>query len=143
MLRSLCAVLIAVILGLTLARFIEGMGSAALGLDPGPGPMTDDRSGKTQLSSGMAGVLLASWWISAFVASCTSLLIGGRWAPLAWLAATCISFNAIISLLAVAAPWWIWPGGVASAAIGGYLGIRAFGGTYAVRRASRKTGVFE
>ena len=64
MLRSLFAVIVAVIAGLGAAKFLEGGLEAVSGAQDG---------------AGYSFILAASWFFGAFVAALIALLIGRRW----------------------------------------------------------------
>ena len=132
MLRSLFAVIVAVLVGLGAARFVEGAGAgfhvdAASPVAPAQTALPETasrapeanaleadtleaRPSRRRLSVREGVWLTASWTLGAFVAAAAALLLGRRWAPLGWLAAATVFFNAIITLIGVVAPWPVWPG---------------------------------
>ncbi len=109
MLRSLFAVLVSVILGLSIAKFIEGGGISLMGEERG-------------LSYSL--LLLFSWFVSAFIASALAICIGRGWAPLGLLSALTIFFSAFMTLLSASLSWAMWPGAAVAAIVGGYLALR-------------------
>jgi len=131
MLRSLIAVVAAVIVGLATAKFVEGAGQAGLGLDAA----APDRTAY-QL------VLLAGWALGAFSAAATATLIGRRWAPLGWLAAASVLLEAGVTLIAFKLSLILWPAAVAAAGAGGYMATRLFRAEIAYPRKSGTRDVF-
>lgn len=129
MLRSLAAVIVAVIAGLTTAKMVEGGVAGLLGASPGAAPY---------------GVsLLAGWFAGALVAGVLALVIGKRWAPLGVLGAAAIFLAAIITLASYPLPWLLWPGAVAATGLGGYAAIRATGARKEYPAITRKSGLFD
>lgn len=99
MLRSLFAIIVAVIAGLSVARFIEAA-TASLRASPaslGDGALPFDH----QLT------LVVGWFVGAAVASALALLLGRKWAPLGFLASGTILFSAIITILTFSLNWLI------------------------------------
>ena len=88
MVRSLIAVIIAVIFGLAVANGFERVGLAWDGLSP----------------IGFDSFLLAGWGTAAFVAAIIALLIGRKWAPLGWLAAAAMVLFGLASSAVMALP---------------------------------------
>ena len=118
MLRSLIAVLVATIVGLTVSKFIEGAGLALLAPPPEPGGETAGAPG------GYGALLLAAWLVGAFTAALSALLIGRRWAPLGGLAAATVFLSAAIGLMSFPGGWILWPLSAIATAGGGYGAIR-------------------
>ncbi len=146
MLRSLAALLVAVLVGLTAAKFVESAAFAAFDLPPigeSAASKVGGAPGKPAVSPAAAGVLTLSWLAAAFVAAGLALAIGRRWAPLGWLAAATIGFNAIVSLLGASAPFWVWPGGLLVSAAGGFLAVTAFRARYDYPAAAPKEEFFD
>ncbi|RZO67820.1 MAG: hypothetical protein EVA70_03385 [Parvularculaceae bacterium] len=109
MLRSLAAVLVAVLMGLTLAKFLEGALAASFDIAaPALSSVDPTENAKSRISSGYALVLGTSWLIGAFSSALFALWIGRRWAPLGWLAGVTVSFNGLVVLLGALAPIWLW-----------------------------------
>lgn len=113
MLRSLIAVVAAVLVGLTTAKFIEGAGQAGLGLDPAAPATTSYHL-----------LLLGGWGIGAFAAAATAILLGKRWAPLGWLGAASVFLEAGITLLTFKLSWFLWPASTVVVLAGGFLASR-------------------
>ena len=113
MLRSLLAVVVAVVLGLTVAKFIEGAGQAGLGLSAGAAD-----------AAGYKALLLGGWMIGAFAAASLALLIGRRWAPLGWLAAASLFLDAAITAGGASLGWVMWPAAALVTGLGGLLAVR-------------------
>ena len=111
MLRNLFAIILAVIAGLAVAKFIEGV--------IGGGVAPEDTAGAREQVG-----LVVGWFVGAFAASGIALLIGRRWAPLGWLAAATVLFAASITLMTFSLPLLLWPASAAAAAAGGGLAIR-------------------
>lgn len=132
MLRSLTAVIVATIVGLTAAKFVEGSGTARLALNPGDAAP----------SATYQALLVAGWALGAFAAALTALLIGRRWAPLGWLAAATILFAACMTVMTFALSWVLWPASAAATALGGFLAVRLLRASYASPGKSRKGSVF-
>ncbi|MHA7873316.1 MAG: hypothetical protein ACX939_13280 [Hyphococcus sp.] len=124
MLRSLFAVIVAVIAGLGAAKFLEG------GLVAVSGAQRDD--GAYSL------ILAASWFLGAFVAASLALWLGRRWAPIGGLAAGTIFFSAFMTMLPGTLGWWLWPASAIVTALGGWLALR-LGGAKAAPTGARKT----
>ncbi len=129
MLRSLAAIIAAVLAGLTVAKMVEGGVAALLGASPEAAPY---------------GVsLLAGWFAGAFVAGLLALIIGKRWAPLGGLGAAAIFLAAVITLASYPLSWLLWPGAVAAIGLGGYAAIRVTGAKKDYPETIRKTGLFD
>ena len=147
MLRSLTAVLIAVLIGLTLAKLVEASASALLELkapeaEPAPGNAVGEAV-RLSISSMYGGVLVASWGLGAFVAASVALLMGRRWAALAWLAGVTVSFNGVIVLLGADGPAWLWPASLMVGPLGAWAANAALGAQSRPRVAERPAGLFE
>lgn len=127
MLRSLFAVIVAVIAGLGAARFLEGGLAAISGAQGG---------------AGYSFILAASWFFGAFVAALIALLIGRRWAPVGGLAAGTIFFSAFITMLPGTLGWWLWPMAAIATAAGGWLALRIGGAKAAPFSGAKKEDVF-
>ena len=129
MLRSLAAVIVAVIAGLALARFIEGGGAALMQAQP---------------QSITHHLLLAlSWFAGAFSAGVIALLIARRWAPVGIIAASSIFLSAFAALLSAPLSWLLWPGAAAAVAAGAHLAIRTTKATFTAPVKRAKNGLFE
>lgn len=113
MLRSLFAVIPAVIVGLAAAKFIESLGGAA---------------GDSALTGGHAASLIIGWGVGAFIAAMIALFIGRRWAPLGGLAALTILFAATLTTATFKLPILVWLGAAAATGLGGFAAIRLLGG---------------
>ncbi len=103
MLRSLLSIIVAVIIGLTTAKFVEGAGAALLG--DGAGIL----SGEEGASLPYSLLLGAGWLAGAFSAAAIALLLGKRWAPLGFLAGAAMFFSAIMTLMSFSLSWVLWP----------------------------------
>ncbi len=123
MLRSLGAVIVAVIIGLTAAKFVE---SAAAALLVGDGARLGADIG---VSPAYQAILVFCWLVGAFVAAGASLLMGKRWAPLGWLGAATIFFSAMITLITFSLSWLLWPASLTATAAGGYVAVKLFNAT--------------
>jgi len=118
MLRSLFAVILATIIGLAVAKFIEGAGVAGFDLTtPMPGA-------ETSLSIAYQLLLVAGWGVGALVAALIALALGKKWAPLGALAAMTVFFTALMSILTFSLNWLVLPGAAAMTGLGGYISIR-------------------
>ena len=102
----------AVIVGLTAAKFVEAAGLSAL------------PDGAEPTGASYQVLLVAGWGLGAFAAALTALLLGRRWAPLAWLAAACMFFAAAITTATFALGWAVWPASAAVTALGGFAAVR-------------------
>lgn len=129
MIRSLIAVIIAVIAGFALAKMVEGGVAAATGAVPG--------------SAAYDVILLAGWLAGAFAAALIALLIGVKWAPLGAVAASSIFLGAVITLFSYPMSWFMWPGALAAAALGGYGAVRLAGARAEHPALRRKAGLFD
>lgn len=125
MLRSLLAVIAAVIAGLTVARFIEAGLSGVL-------PAHDN---DTSLAYYLA--LAGSWTAGAFTAAMTAILIGRRWAALGWLGASTMLFSAVMTILTAKLPWVLFPGAFLGAIAAAYIAVKITGANY--QRPENKT----
>ena len=134
MIRSLIAVVAAVILGVAAARLVEG---AAVQFIPGAAPMGAEWPLAYQLA------LLASWGLAAFVAATASLLIGRRWAPLGWLATASMLLLAGVSAVSGPAAWPLLPGAVLVAGAAGYAAVKLTKAKNEPPFAEPKSGLFE
>ncbi|WP_428409231.1 hypothetical protein [Hyphococcus sp.] len=129
MLRSLAAIIIAVIAGLAAAKSVEGGGAALAGVEA---------------PSALYGVfLLAGWLVGAFVAAMLALMIGGRWAPLGALGAASICFAAFMTLISNPLSWMLWPGAIIAAGLGGFAAVRITGAKMQHPGLTRKHGLFD
>ncbi len=106
MLRNLVAVILATVIGLTVAKFIEGLigGGVAAGARE-------------------FGGLVAGYFAGAFIAAAIALLIGRRWVPLGWLGAATILFASVITLATFSLPLLLWPLSAAACGAGGWLAV--------------------
>lgn len=106
MIRSLFSIILAVVLGLTVARFIEGMGAAAFPVIDSPDVTANSDAAieSHTISSAHQVTLLFSWGIAALIAAMVALLLARRWAPLGYLAAVTIFFNSVITMISPVAP---------------------------------------
>ena len=111
MLRNLAAIILATLVGLTVAKLIESLIGG--GVPPGEAASARELLG---LSVGYFG--------GAFVAAAIALLIGRRWAPLGWLGASTILFAAIITLATFKLPLILWPASAAACGAGGWLAVK-------------------
>lgn len=135
MLRSLIAVIIAVIAGLASARLVERVGAVLFGVPP----ITEN----LEVATSYQGVLVASWLAGAFVAALIALLIGRRWAPLGALGAASMLLSAVIALFSYPASWFMWPLALAVCVAGGYGAIKITGAHSARQSLVQKTGLFD
>lgn len=129
MIRSLIAVIIAVIAGLALAKTVEGGGAAMIGAAPG--------------SAGYGALLLLGWLLGAFMAAFLALFLGVRWAPLGALGAAAIFLGAVITLFSYPLSWVLWPGAALATALGGYGAVRLTGARAEHPGLKRKDGLFD
>ncbi|WP_375202955.1 hypothetical protein [Hyphococcus sp.] len=129
MLRSLAAVIVAVIVGLAAAKTVEGGGAALLGAAPG--------------AAVYGALLLAGWLAGAFVAAALALIIGRRWAPLGALGAAAIFLAAVITLFSYPLSWLLWPGAIITTMLGGFAAIRLTGARKEHPDMRRKDGLFD
>lgn len=133
MIRSLFAILAAVLAGFALARVLEGAGAAALGEIPAPGAAP---------SAAYQAILVAGWFAGAFVAAAIALLLGRRWAPLGGLAAGVILFSAVIMLVSTPLSWLLWPGALFATAAGGYAAVKLLRARSTLDQPGRGGGLF-
>lgn len=99
MLRSLLAIIIAVIAGLSVARFIEAATASFR--------KTASSLVESALPIDYQLTLVVGWFVGAAVASALALLMGRKWAPLGFLAGGTIFFSAIITILTFSLNWLI------------------------------------
>ena len=137
MIRSLFAIIVAVIIGLTTAKFVEGAGLAMVGGGAGDGAQGPSAGGAH------FAALLAGWGLGAFAAALCALLIAGRWAPLGALAAGTMFLAALIAQLEAGLGGAAWLAAAPATALGGFAAIRLTGAS-AVHPANRKqTDIFD
>lgn len=117
MLRSLFAVIVAVIAGLTAAKLVEGGAAALFAAAP--------------ISAAYQVILVSSWLAGGFVASLAALLIARRWAPVGLIAAASIFLSAAVALLSAPLSWLLWPGGALAVATGAFVAIKLTKATFA------------
>lgn len=129
MIRSLIAVIIAVIAGFALAKTVEGAGAAMAGAVPG--------------SAAYDITLLAGWLAGAFAAALIALLVGAKWAPLGAVAASSIFLGAVITLFSYPMDWFMWPGALIAAALGGYGAVKLTGARAEHPALRRRSGLFD
>lgn len=129
MIRSLFAVIVAVITGLGAARLVEGAGAALFDAAP--------------MSPAYQGVLVAGWLTGAFAAALLALLLGRRWAPLGGLAAASVFLAAFIALISNTLSWLLWPGAMLATALGGFAAIKLTGAKASHPALRKKDGLFD
>ncbi len=128
MLRSLFAVIIAVIAGLGLAKLVEGGGATLLKAAP--------------MSAAYQAILLLSWFLGAFAAALIALAAARRWAPVGVIAASSMFLSAIVALLSAPLSWLLWPGGAMAAAAAAFAAIKLTNATFAAPAARQKDQLF-
>lgn len=136
MLRSLIAMIAAVIIGLTTVKFVEAAGAAGLAPEGGPD------SGADAPSAAYQALLVAAWGAGAFAAALTALLLGRRWAPLGGLAAASVFLVASITILTFALSWVTWPAAAAATALGGFAAVRLLRASTALPGKRREREIF-
>ena len=137
MIRSLFAVVVGVILGLTAARFVEGAGLALAGAGQVAAQQAEP------LTVAHRAALVAGWGVGAFAAAASALLIAGRWAPLGGLAAGTIFLAAVIAQLEASLGWPVWLASALATALGGYAAIALLGATQVHPSNRRQDGLFD
>ena len=137
MIRSLFAVVVGVILGLTAARFVEGAGFALAG----GGQVAAQQA--EPLTVAHRAALVAGWGVGAFAAAASALLIAGRWAPLGGLAAGTIFLAAVIAQFEASLGWPVWLASALATALGGYAAIVLLGATQTHPSNRRQDGLFD
>ena len=130
MLRNLAAIILATIIGLGTAKFIEGLIGG--GVAPGEGVGARELFG-----------LGVGYFVGAFIASGIALLIGRRWAPLGWLGAVTILFAAVLTLLTFKLPLILWPISAAACGAGGWLAIKLLKGSMHLTPAKKNESLFD
>lgn len=134
MIRSFIAVIIATIIGLTAAKFVEGAGQAAAAGPDGA---------YSAASAAYQGALIAGWGVGAFAAGLVAMLIGGRWAPLGGLAAGTIFLAAVIALLSAPFSWYALPGAAGATALGGFCAVKLLGAGLTLPSKNEKLHLFD
>lgn len=129
MIRSLFAIIVAVIAGFALAKMVEAAGASLTGAAPG--------------SAGYGAVLLLGWFLGAFLAALVAVLFGGKWAPLGALGAASIFLGAVITLFSYPLSWFLWPGAAVATALGGYGAVKLTGAKSEHPKLQRKSGLFD
>lgn len=129
MLRSLIAVIIAVVAGLACAKLVEGGGGALLNAEQG-----------TLAYSGLLGF---GWGAGAFVASFVAMFGGKRWAPLGILSAAAILLGAVLTLLSAPMSWFMWPLAIVSPSVGGWGAIRLLNARMQHPDLKKRDGLFD
>lgn len=130
MLRNLAAIIPATIIGLAVAKFIEGL----IGGGAAPGIAVNARE--------IAGLAIG-YFGGAFTAAVIALLIGRRWAPLGWLGASTILFAAIITLATFKLPLVLWPLSAAACGAGGWLAVKLLKAEMQYRQDNQKESLFD
>lgn len=130
MLRSLIAIVIATIIGLSIAKFIESL----VGGGVAPGEAASARQ---------LGGLAVGYFAGAFVAALIALLIGRRWAPLGWLGAGTILFAAILTLATFKLPLILWPACAAACGAGGWLAVKLLKARMQYRTSKQNESLFD
>ncbi|WDI31192.1 hypothetical protein PUV54_14670 [Hyphococcus flavus] len=129
MLRSLVAVIIAVVAGLAVAKLIEG-GAAALM--------------QASASSTIYQAFLAlSWFTGSFSAALIALFIARRWVPVGVIAAASMFVSAIVVLVSSPLHWILWPAAAVLTFCGGALAIKVTSASYALPQQNSKDGLFD
>ena len=77
-----------------------------------------------------AAVVLG-WFLGAFAGGIVALLIGGRWAPLAWIVAATIFLFSVMNFFAFPHPVWMMAGAVFAALLGGFGATAVMGAKFA------------
>jgi len=128
MLRSLLSIIVAVIIGLATAKFVEGAGAALLG---------------EEAASLSYNLLLALGWLTgAFAAAVIALVLGKRWAPLGFLAGASMFFSAIMTLMAFSLSWFLWPVSALATAAGALAAVRLLNAQMAYPGATERKDLF-
>ena len=117
MLRSLIAVLVSVLVGLTAAKFLEGGLAALTGVE-------GILSREEELPAAYQVILVFAWFVGALIAAAIAVLMGRKWAPLGWVASVTILFNAIMTITAASVSWWMWLTAPVVTLIAGAIAIR-------------------
>lgn len=121
MVRSIFAIIIAVVAGVFAARFVEIVGGAVFSSGAANGAIT----------GGHQALLVAGWAFGGFLAAALALLVGRRWAPLGWLGAATILLLAVISIAGQAVAWPVWIGAFIAPGLGGWGAVRVLRADYA------------
>ncbi len=129
MIRSLAAVIIAVIAGLTAAKLIEGGGAALINA--------------RAPSAAYCALVSIGWLAGAFAAAFIAMFLDKRWAPLGMLAAASIFLGAALGLFSSPLGWWMWPVALIAAALGGLGAVRTIGAGMSHPDMHRKDGLFD
>ncbi|MEM8771098.1 MAG: hypothetical protein AAGD92_05545 [Pseudomonadota bacterium] len=130
MLRNLLAIIVATIIGLSVAKFVEGAFGG--GVAPEEVASAIDQLG-----------LVVGWFVGSFIAAVLALLVGKRWAPLGWLAAGTIFFAAIITLVSFPLSFLLWPASAAATAAGGFAAIKLLNAQTSHPGSENKNGLFD
>jgi hypothetical protein len=75
--------------------------------------------------------VVAGWFLGSLGGAIVSLLIGGRWAPLAWITAGTILLLTLVNFSAFPHPAWMLAAGVAAPILGGFCAIALAKARYA------------
>jgi hypothetical protein len=140
MLRSLVAVILGVVFAVVVVFAVEFAGHAAF---PTPNIGTADCSDPETYADKTAAIactaaapfaskaaIVAGWFLGAFFGGIVSLLIGRRWAPLAWIVAATIFIFSVTNFFLFPHPVWMMAGSVFAALFGGLFAIAALGAKY-------------
>jgi hypothetical protein len=71
--------------------------------------------------------VVAGWFLGVVAGGIAALLVGKRWAPLAWIVAATIFLLCVVNFASMPHPVWMMVGAVFSALIGGWLAIKFVG----------------
>ena len=132
MLRSLFAVILAVLVGVATAQIVERVGVEAFA--------SGDAGGAMSLAHQL--VLVVSWGAGAFLAASLALLIGRRWAPLGWLTASSMLLLAVTSAVSSPQAVTLIVGGALSSLGAGFGAIKLWRATNVFPVKPTKPGLF-
>jgi len=132
MLRSIGAVIAGVLAGACVIFVVEAAGHIAFPPPEGV-DLKDPAALRAILGSIPLGAKLSvifAWFAGVFAGGAVSLLIGLRWAPIAWLVAGTLFAMAALSMMQIPHPWWMLLGAIAATLAGGFGAVRAMKATY-------------
>lgn len=126
MLRNIGAVIIGVLVSALVTFFVEKIGH---GLFPSPGgidvaDIASLRANLARVPFGAKAMVVVSWFAGALTGSAAAILVARRWAPIAGVIGFTVFGLALMTLIAIGAPWWMWPGAVLASVGGSLAAIR-------------------
>ena len=134
MLRSIAAAIIGVLVGALTVYFVEKIGH---GLFPSPSgidvaDVASLRENLARVPLGAKLMVVAAWFSGSLAGSAAAILVARRWALLAFVIGFTMFGLALMSLIALSAPIFMWLGAIIACPVGALLAIRLTGARIAL-----------